>query len=204
MKNLIRISLAVAALVGAQVVGAQTKTITLSVTLSGGDRDMTADGLQVQEGDRITITTTPNNFDAGNAASTGCLSFMGTATSGTARSDATGVDFYGTANPSASNVEACTRSQYRATVSAGVAVSHTFQIADDTVSEPDETITLMLTGAFRLASGGGALTSITAGTPNSITVTILASDPATVSIARSSAATLNEGQSAEFTVTMSA
>ncbi|MDD9871277.1 MAG: hypothetical protein OXU41_07145, partial [Gammaproteobacteria bacterium] len=204
MKNLIRISLAVAALVGAQVVGAQTKTITLSVTGSGGDRDMTADGLQVQEGDRITITTTPNNFDAGNAASTGCLSFMGTATSGTARSDATGVDFYGTANPSASNVEACTRSQYRATVSAGVAVSHTFQIADDTVSEPDETIELALTSAFRLVTGLPASTTITAGTPSSIAVTILASDPATVSIARTGAATLNEGQSAEFTVTMSA
>ena len=209
MKNLIRISLAVAALVGAQVVGAQTtpdpapKTITLSVTLSGGDRD-SADGLQVQEGDRITITTTPNNFDAGNAASTGCLSFMGTATSGTARSDATGVDFYGTADPSSSNVEVCGRDRYRAIVSAGVAVSHTFQIADDTVSEPDETINLALTGAFSVLSGGVALTSITAGTPSSIAVTILASDPATVSIARTGAATLNEGQSAEFTVTMSA
>ena len=191
MKNLIRISLAVAALVGAQVVGAQTKTITLSVTGSGGDRDMSADGLQVQEGDRITITTTANNFDLGDGAQTGCLSFTGTATAGT--------DFVSTGA-----VPRCTTSQYRASVSEGNLESRTYTITDDSTSEPAETIELMLTGAYSITNIQAAHAAITAGTPSSIAVTILASDAATVSIARTGAVTLNEGQSAEFTVTMSA
>jgi len=65
-------------------------TISLSVVgsatgpgITDGDRDSTADGLQVNEGDTITITLTLNSPNAGGVAATGCLDFMGTATPGT-------------------------------------------------------------------------------------------------------------------------
>ena len=104
-------------------------TVTLSATGNNGDRDATAPGLQVDEGDEITVTVTAHGLTAGTIGID--YNYAGTA--------ASVADYHDRGNPArvdtGDTVDA---------VGGGVTSNH-FTIRDDTIAEADETIIITLT-----------------------------------------------------------
>ena len=151
------------------------------------DRDADTPGVQVREGDTITIFLTAL-FAPGasllDAFDTRVAAFTGTATPGT--------DFMHTGGRS--------NTEYPQTANAFGGMtsnSETYLIIDDSESEPDETIILEVPTTI-----GGGGTTIARDGP--VTITILASDQPvtnTVNIAAGQA-TANEGDSVTFTVSV--
>ena len=130
---------------------------------SGGDRDATAPGLQINEGDSVTVTITANGLTAGRVL--GSLNYGG------------GTAIYG------QNADYLGPNSGSATSSYGIthpATSQAFTITtrDDSDPEGDETFVLSLPSAPVHLDTSGAATGDqwTNGAPTSITVTILAND----------------------------
>ncbi|MDD9815238.1 MAG: hypothetical protein OXU31_04565, partial [Gammaproteobacteria bacterium] len=76
-----------------------------------------------------------------------------------------------------------------------------FQIVNDSITESDETITFTLTDSGITHSGTGRSTW-TAGSPNSVSVTILANDGNAFSITSDAATIAEDGGNVTFTVTL--
>ncbi|MDD9799939.1 MAG: hypothetical protein OXU29_05705, partial [Gammaproteobacteria bacterium] len=165
---------------------AQTsRTLTVSATGSGGDRDATAPGLQVNEGDIVTVTYTLNGL-------TGGLLAADTTISGTAARD--GSDFTTTAQSPDGDYQVGAVILRTSILSR----SSTINITNDTVSENDETIILTVIAD---TEAGGVTDSITV-TPATLTVTILGNDGQAFSIAAGAASVAEDVGNITFTVTM--
>ena len=169
------------------VIDPQTGLISLAVAGSGGDRDSTAPGLQVDEGDTIVLTTTFHGKTGGAVQAR-------VDASGTARyqlnGDAASVPY----DISAPVLQTSAFANITHNVSdAGETKITNFSVRDDTESENDETLILTLSGmpgAFGAPTGSAAWTF---GTPNSVTVTIRANDDSEAYIAETGPSTAEEG-----------
>ncbi|MDD9818925.1 MAG: hypothetical protein OXU61_12445, partial [Gammaproteobacteria bacterium] len=153
------------------------RTLTLSAVgdaagFTNGDRDATAPGLQVDEGDRVSFTL------AIDGVSSGVVTFNLPVLSGTA----TAADLSSSSIalfPLSSGVLSDTRS---------------IDIVNDSIAEPDETVIISVTIDSQT-------TTDTITPAESLTFTIRASDQPTFSVAADDAAT-SEGDTATFTVTL--
>ena len=168
------------------VIDPQTGEISLSVTGSGGDRDMSAPGLQVDEGDTIVLTTRFHG-KLGGVVQT--------------RVDATGTARYQLHGDAASvpydispNVvqTSAFANVTHAVSDAGETRVTNFTVRDDSLSENDETLILTLSGTPSTFDATGSATW-TFGTPNSVTVTIRANDDSQAYIADTAPTTVAAG-----------
>ena len=169
------------------VIDPQTGTISLSVTGSGGDRDSTAPGLQVDEGDTIVLTTTFHGKTGGTIQTR-------VDASGTARYQLTGE---GTTVPydiSAVSLQSSAFSSVsHGALDAGETATTNFTVRDDTESENDETLILTLSGTPNTLGSETGSAAWTFGTPAAVTVTIRANDDSEAYIAETGPSTVAEG-----------
>ena len=168
------------------VIDPQTGLISLSVTGSGGDRDSTAPGLQVDEGDTIVLTTTFHGKTGGTIQTR-------VDASGTARyqldGDAASVPY----DISAVSLQTSAFSPVsHGALDAGETATTNFTVRDDSLSEDDETLILTLSGTPTVLGATGSAAWMF-GTPNSVTVTIRANDDSEAYIAETGPSTVAEG-----------
>ena len=170
------------------VIDPQTGEISLSVTGSGGDRDMSAPGLQVDEGDTIVLTTTFHGKTGGTVQTR-------VDASGTARYQLHGVTAPAAdpndITPNSLQTSAFVNITHDA-LDAGETETTNFPVNNDTVSENDETLILTLSGTPSTFGATGSATW-TFGTPNSVTVTIRANDDSQAYIADTAPTTVAAG-----------
>ena len=154
------------------------------------DRDTSADGVQVDEGDTVTFRISLVGAVAGMPAPTANV------TVNYAITGAESTDYMVTGGNMASGTLTFTPSNWQ------TAQTRAVMIADDALNEGAESITLRLSNASGGGSGGTALAE------DSAAVEIRPSDPATLRMARTSPAMLSteitEGSAATFRVTLSA
>ncbi len=132
-------------------------TITISATNNNGDRDPATPGLQVDEGDIVTLTYTSNGLT--NSVSVDVVA-AGTATSVT--------DYRRTTSPGNA-----IRSRRTLSPAARIALTPLL-VVDDSVAEDDETIIVTISNPVDAL--GTPITTTAIGTPNSVTITIRAND----------------------------
>ena len=168
-------ALAALALLAAPPAEAQTaRTITVTATGDNGDRDATAPGLQVNEGDVVTVSITIDGLTSG-------LLVASTAISGTAAID--GADFT-TSNRAGSGNYQYPSSTLRPTI---LSVNDDITIVNDSDPEGDETI--ILTTTVSISPPG---VTVTVANPT-VTITILANDGHSLASLGGTDATLSEG-----------
>ena len=140
-------------------------TLTIAAVNDNGDRDATAPGLQVDEGDTVTVTITAHGKTAGlvnvNALPTG------SATSSASNQPPADVHNTRGASPGGR----ITGAVFSGTTTDTVDLS----ITADNMAEGDETITFTLDGSS-VAAAGATPASWTVGAPNSVTFTIRRND----------------------------
>ena len=146
----------------AQTVG----TMTLVATSNNGDRDAVASGLQVDEGDIITLTTTFHGKTGGRV-------IIQAVASGTANFPLSGQITGFDVTPSRrSNIPTV---QFDTGIGSSDVVTIDVPVFNDALTEGDETLTFTLTGLPTFASGTGSASWVI-GTPDSVTITIRAND----------------------------
>ena len=169
------------------VIDPLTGEISLSVTGSGGDRDMSTPGLQVDEGDTIVLTTRFHGKTGGVVQT---------------QVDATGTARYQLHGEGASvpyDIEPISLQP-----SAFSSVSHgpgdagetkvtNFPVRNDSLSENDETLILTLSGTPSTLGGATGAATWTFGTPAAVTVTIRANDDSQAYIADTAPTTVAAG-----------
>ena len=142
-------------------------TVTMAAVGSGGDRDATAPGLQINEGDSVTLTLTANGLTAGRVL--GTLNYGGgTATYGQNQ------DYIG---PNLGGAQSSFDMTHPTTTQA-----FTITTRDDSDPEGEETFVFSYGGPP--AALGATPATWSSGAPQTITVTILDDDgppPGTVS-----------------------
>ena len=186
------LALAAIFLIAAPPAEAQTAgTVTFSATGSGGDRDPTAAGLQVDEGDTVTLTITANGLTAGRVSAS-----WGLAQSGTAVYSDTAMGGDLTAN--LDSFVLGSRNQFTTIMAPATTAQFTFTITDDTDREDAETIVFSF-GADPFESGA---TPATFTNGPDLTVTIHASDPFVRTLTVTGPATVAEGAAATYTVNL--
>ncbi|MDD9874217.1 MAG: hypothetical protein OXU22_01600, partial [Gammaproteobacteria bacterium] len=164
-------------------------TLVWSAEADGGDRDAVTPGLQVNEGDRVTITLSIERAeDLDTAFDTPAAAFTGTATPG--------VDFSGEGGAADAEFPATTGS-----FSGAASHSATWLITDDGDPESDETLTLAVPQAVYAGSG------VIARGPD-LTITIQAGDgraarTLTVTGPSDLTETDDDVETPEYTVTLS-
>ncbi len=163
-------------------------TITLAATGNNGDRDPVAPGLQVDEGDSITLTATFHGKTGGSVA---------------ARLAITGNAIFQRLGDTGGDVDSQSNTGLVTLVANAGADSdfRVFPVIDDTVPEDDETITFSLTNLIQPTASTPS--TWTRGTPDSVTITIRANDAVTPGIAISpTALTVFEDSSTAYTVAL--
>ena len=189
------LALAAIFLIAAPPAEAQTAgTITFSATGSGGDRDPATAGLQVDEGDTLTVTVTANGLTAGTII--GAFGSAQTGATAVYHQASQGGDFFasGDYQPSIFNGRDV---GIRITAPTTTDVE-TFTIIDDDDREDAETI------IFSFGAGPNAVstTPATFTYGPDLTVTIRASDPFVRTLTVTGPATVAEGAAATYTVTL--
>ena len=166
------------------VIDPLTGEISLSVTGSNGDRDMSTPGLQVDEGDTIVLTTRFHGKTGGTIQT---------------RVDATGTARYQLHGDAASvpydiSAPALQTSAF-ATINSDTGETRVtnFTVRDDSLSENDETLILTLSGTPNTVGTETGAATWTFGTPNSVTVTIRANDDSQAYIADTAPTTVAAG-----------
>ena len=143
-------------------------TVTISATNNNGDRDPATPGLQVDEGDEVTLTVTAHGLTAGSII--GNVRSSGSATRGIAGS---GADLISNSGETW-GFQTDTRT---ATGSTAILVH---SVTDDGQAEADETATFPLATIF--PSNPVPATTWIVGTPDSVTITIRANDGSVASL----------------------
>ncbi|MDD9869128.1 MAG: hypothetical protein OXU50_04460, partial [Gammaproteobacteria bacterium] len=160
-------------------------TVTFSATGSGGDRDATAPGLQINEGDSVTLTVTANGLTAGRVL--GTLNYGGgTATYGQNQ------DYIG---PNVGGAQSSFDLTHPTTTQA-----FTITTRDDSDLEGEETFVFSYSGSP--VGLGATPASWSSGAPLTITVTILGNDGNAFSIAAEAASVAENAGNVIFTVAM--